>query len=83
VLPIENQVNETTFSLYQDIVSFSMNGFLMRDSLCILNDTVCQQDTKSQDKLMPFFLANASESANLLGAIDGFMGLAPSSTPEF
>lgn len=73
-------LTETQFHLYGDILSFSMNGTLFKDSLCILNDTDCQSALKDE-QLFPFFLANASDSANLLGAIDGFMGLAPSSTP--
>jgi hypothetical protein len=59
-----------------------MNGNLMLDTLCQLNEEGCLKATKDEE-LFPFFLVTQSDSANLLGAIDGFLGLSPSKTPGF
>lgn len=63
-------------------MSFSMNGNILLDTLCLPNEEGCRSATE-YDQMFPFFLVKESENAYLLSGIDGFLGLSPSKTKGF
>ena len=52
-------ISKAQFELYGDFLSFSMNGTLLRDTLCLPNEESCISATE-YDQMFPFFLVSES-----------------------
>lgn len=74
----EPQIDTAYFQMYGDVFKYQINGTIMKDSLCIVDAEESKCKTSKPEEMMPFYLITSAEGSNLLGGLDGFIGLSPS-----